>query len=64
MGPAGCPRGSQAQLTQYSAAIEAAEYVQLGDLREADETEIDELIVAVGMGKPAARRFRKALAGV
>ena len=37
--------------------------MQLGDLQDADETEIDELIAALAMGKPAARRFRKALAG-
>ena len=53
-----------AKLTQYAGAVAAAEYVDLVDLLEADDAEIEELIVAAEMGKPAARRLRKAIAAV
>ena len=53
-------------LTQFSAAIRDAEFVQLDDLRDADDAEIDQLIETMKrkpnkMKKPTERRFRKAL---
>ena len=52
---------AQAKLTQYSAAIAAAEYVELSDLLEAETAELQALVAKVEMSAPAAKRFRKAI---
>ena len=55
---------AEAELTQFAAAIAAADYLELGDLLDADADEIGELVKMVEMSKPAARRFRKAIASL
>ena len=48
-----------AKLTKYADAIEAAEYVELDDLLDADEADLKKLAEAVQMATPAAKRLLK-----
>ena len=49
-------------LEKYTSAIEEAEYAEVEDLLEADESELEKLIVGLKMAAPAKRRFLKAVA--
>ncbi len=52
---------ADAQLSQYADAITHLEYVELDDLMDADDDALQELVVAVGMSEPAAKRFLRKL---
>ena len=49
------------KLAQFSAAIQEEYYEFVDDLLDADDAELEELALKVGMNKPQTKRFIKAV---